>query len=490
MKLTKNTLIEGTILKAGTQVIIQEKKDHLIKKMYQLTPEQQDELITYFNNHPNLENKLDWNKAKQYSWDEIVKQVGLYTDSKTAKKKKVKQKGIRGLVEGTDFYEIDLPNSSNPNLIVNAYIPLSYEVSKLIASDRVGGCEGQWCTAYQKTDQYWKEYTGKGIVLIYIVIQNTETNENKKYAIAYSIEDVRTENFDMEDHKVSDMKIEEETGIKFYEFLDSPYIIKAREELFTPNTHDDILEVLMGGRDELENFTDPGSGVYILDAYGDIDGNTFMFPIDENFFGSNNKFLADYVFTTVPKEIIETGSHVYTDEESLIWFLTQEFPGYLRTSISRVMSNYLPDDITFNFEKNDFNEEELSKKIEDNYPELMEDFGNLYREAYGLAYNQVFVETAGKEMERYLLENGVIDTTEDIVHSEDQWTTQISHGFIIKATEDAKAKDNNAIDILDYAQDNLKPNIDFSTIASKINYLTEDEIMYNIQGAISNLDLG
>jgi hypothetical protein len=38
---------------------INEKKDHLIRKLDNLTDEQKDEVIEFFKNKPNLESKID-----------------------------------------------------------------------------------------------------------------------------------------------------------------------------------------------------------------------------------------------------------------------------------------------------------------------------------------------------------------------------------------------------------------------------------------------
>lgn len=95
--------------------------------------------------------------------------------SKTAKEKKVKQSGISGLLKGKEYLEFNTGDSK-----FQAYAPLRWEASKHIASKRIGSCEGQWCTAYQKSPDYWDEYIfEKAGALIYVITPDS------KYAIYY-----------------------------------------------------------------------------------------------------------------------------------------------------------------------------------------------------------------------------------------------------------------------------------------------------------------
>lgn len=48
-----------------------EKKDHIIKKMPNLTDDQKKELIDFFKRKSNLENKIDWNKWRKLTYDDF-----------------------------------------------------------------------------------------------------------------------------------------------------------------------------------------------------------------------------------------------------------------------------------------------------------------------------------------------------------------------------------------------------------------------------------
>jgi len=167
-----------------------EKKDHIIRKMPNLTSEQKEELINFFSRHPNYENRIDWNKWKTLTYEDFKDILGI--ESKTQRKKSVKISGIKGLKEGKDYIQLKgLPDD------MQGYIPLNYEASKFIASKYVGGIKGKWCTAYRKSKEYWEKYTSKSIILIYLIGNNT------KYAISVYLDNRTYEIYDSKDNKIS-----------------------------------------------------------------------------------------------------------------------------------------------------------------------------------------------------------------------------------------------------------------------------------------------
>ena len=178
-----------------------EKKDHIIKKMPNLTSDQKEELIAYFQKKPNLEGKVDWNKWKTLTYKDF--EPALEPDTFTQKRKAVKASGISGLKDGKDYLKFPTGNSD-----IQAYIPLTYDASRLIASNRVGGCTGEWCTAEQKSNYHWKEYVIKqNVVLVYVVLPD------RKYAVAVYPDNKTVEIFDHEDKKVGSSSFQKETGI-------------------------------------------------------------------------------------------------------------------------------------------------------------------------------------------------------------------------------------------------------------------------------------
>lgn len=164
-----------------------------------------------FDKLKNIEEKnISFDLQKIKTFEEFIEKLNELTSKIT--KSSVK-KGIRGLVKGKDYLAIPLNSSRD----IEAYIPLTYDASKIIASFRVGNCEGKWCTAYQKSENYWKNYihVNEGI-LVYIIIRN-EMNKaysiNEKQAIYFiQSEDgvIDAERFDENDKNIEEVESEDE----------------------------------------------------------------------------------------------------------------------------------------------------------------------------------------------------------------------------------------------------------------------------------------
>ncbi len=123
--------------------------------------------------------KIDLSKIRNYKdFKKVLNETAGKITKGSAKK------GMVGLTEGKDYLTV-LKNKE-----VEAYIPLHYKASKVIASDKVGYCEGEWCTAYQKTDSYWEDYVIKnGVILVYIIVVDPDIDKydpmELKTAIAF-----------------------------------------------------------------------------------------------------------------------------------------------------------------------------------------------------------------------------------------------------------------------------------------------------------------
>ncbi len=161
-----------------------ENKNHLIDRL-NLTPDQKEEVKAFFAKHPGYESKIDWNnKSLQYKDFEPL----LILDGKS--KTQVKKNGLRGLVDNkdyVDFGEADIPELGDCHI----YQPLSYLGSKALASNNVPPVKGngaKWCISYQKTDEYWRDYTKKGIKFLFVFTGDT------KYALTIYPESLHYEN--------------------------------------------------------------------------------------------------------------------------------------------------------------------------------------------------------------------------------------------------------------------------------------------------------
>jgi len=181
-------------MRSFTEFLV-EKKDHIIKKMPLLSKDEKEHLIKIFGQKPHLENQINWNKWKTLTYADFAEII--LSTSKREKKKVVKSKGIKGLKENVDYIELNLKDKT-----FEAYIPLTWEASKMIASKYIGNCEGAWCTAYQKDRRYWKSYVEEdGIVLVYLI----HPENAEKYAFAIYPDNTTYEIFDHDDNAIEDI---------------------------------------------------------------------------------------------------------------------------------------------------------------------------------------------------------------------------------------------------------------------------------------------
>jgi hypothetical protein len=272
-------------------LIEETKKERFILRRKDLTDDQKQEIIDYLDKHTDGKTEAqfvksvngDWNKFNRVPWSEIEKI--LSTVSKTAKKRKVKSEGINGLEKGKDYIPIDnveIDPSVSVDLLnrecryqatgdeefIGAYMPLDWESSKLIASNAIGNCEGQWCTAYQKDDRFWHDYTGKGGVLIYFIYEET------KYAVLVSPSGM-TKIWDEYDEPGRGSVSDTLPSIKLDELINknSRIIDKVSEH----HKKNQPIDKLGGFRGIDYNINDDGS----VDVYGDVklSGTHYQLPV-------------------------------------------------------------------------------------------------------------------------------------------------------------------------------------------------------------------
>jgi len=157
---------------------------------------------------PNIKNielrnmSIDLTKIKTFK--DFNKTVDELASTLTNSSKK---KGISGLKLGKDYLQIPTPNKLDTQTMI--LIPLSYKASKIIASEYIGHCEGKWCTAYQKTDEYWVNYIEEEEgTLVYIVRGASPTippNESKMAIYFHGT--FQSEGFDANDNDVNPKSI-------------------------------------------------------------------------------------------------------------------------------------------------------------------------------------------------------------------------------------------------------------------------------------------
>jgi len=162
-------------------------------------------VVTYMNNFlSDIPQLID--KAELKGFNQDISKLDDVTVLKDMLKKVAiritrssKKFGVEGLTEGEDYkllYE---------NEIMRAIQPFSWEASKVLASDYVGHCTGEWCIAYQKTESYWNDYTGKeNQAPVFMILKDDSDADSLKYAFMYG-----EDNYDIWDS--SDRRIYEDS---------------------------------------------------------------------------------------------------------------------------------------------------------------------------------------------------------------------------------------------------------------------------------------
>lgn len=133
-----------------------EKKDHIIKKMPNLSQDEKEVVIDFFKKKPNMENRIDWNKWRKLHFGDFQEVMADTKSSIKRKAQKLRHKGIKGLKEGEDYIHI---KTKNKEYLV--YIPLNPQAAKVIASAHIGGCHGKWCIANTQAVRYYKSEAKK-----------------------------------------------------------------------------------------------------------------------------------------------------------------------------------------------------------------------------------------------------------------------------------------------------------------------------------------
>ncbi len=248
---------------------LKENKNHLIDRL-NLTPNQKEELKGFFAKHPGYESKIDWNN-KSLSYKDFEPILALDGKSKTQAKKY----GLVGLVKDKDY--VDFGEAFIEEFgYCHLYQPLSYKGSVTLASNKVPPVRdngAKWCIAYQKTDEYWYNYTKKGIKFLFAFTKYT------KYALTIYPKNLNIGN---------EVYTFEDKNVGWPEWCNNSYILKCIENL---------REI---PRLSLEELLRKYKGILIKNPDGTIDKATegsidlFDFIKDGHFLYQFNKWEGDF----------------------------------------------------------------------------------------------------------------------------------------------------------------------------------------------------
>ena len=294
--------------------VIRESKDSIINKMSQLTDEQKKIAKEFFNKHNDFEKEIDWNRWRTLTWEDLSKVI--YKDRSKSTKSQVKKsirKGLEGFKEGED-YEVLAEGEFNGEPYV-AYLPRNWEASRMIASTSVEPCdtEAKWCTAYQKTDEFWVSHNRHERFIYYC----GESIPSKKVAVSVEIGENR------KDANGSDYIWSTDNQIFAYYNLWDSYDSKYNvEEDEMPSDLKKLIEdIKIRFMDEAE--LDPREGAVLewgedlVDAWEHIFGEDYDYGAIRDYYidlyDSDESFFADMVSADEWDDIVE-----YIDLDGLV----------------------------------------------------------------------------------------------------------------------------------------------------------------------------
>ena len=142
------------------QILTEASKARFINKA-DLTDEEKDKYIKFFNAHPNLDNLVKWQDPNDVTREKL-EAIYNRTVANSKEKKLSKQKYRQALDNGPAQLFLSRPNDfkiideNDKFLFVQV---LTYEGAKFCDSPECGGQGAKWCIGYEKTDEYWKSYT-------------------------------------------------------------------------------------------------------------------------------------------------------------------------------------------------------------------------------------------------------------------------------------------------------------------------------------------
>lgn len=148
-----------------------ENKNHIIDKL--VLPDLQDDpndrlfsarknykniLKDFFDNYPNYENKIYWNKWKTLTKAEFDKVMELPKNSRKARKKQKrisKNNDPKPLFKNVNERKFKIVGETGNWLFV---APLNYEAAVYCNSMECGGGSAKWCIGLEKDNSSWTKY--------------------------------------------------------------------------------------------------------------------------------------------------------------------------------------------------------------------------------------------------------------------------------------------------------------------------------------------
>jgi len=172
------------------QQSLREKKDHIINKLPRLSNTEKEEVINFFKNHSNLENKIDWNN-KSLTINDFRQVMKSVETSRSAKKAEVKADLRVAFDDYVKNGEAHVWFANDKLILVS---PLSWACAQFMDSYNCYGEGAKWCIGKENDPQHWNDYVcekRQQFIMLYDAVEKTKFMIERSNEEYYDIWDAK-----------------------------------------------------------------------------------------------------------------------------------------------------------------------------------------------------------------------------------------------------------------------------------------------------------
>ena len=155
--------------------ILNESKDHLIKKKAHLINSQKDELMKWLAKFPELEKLVDWNK--EFIGNEDYAIVKRSFDQKMSTYKHGKNL-LEPFYNMIDSEMVEVHKKTNNTIYIS---PLCYQAAVFMNSYNCYGIGAKWCIGTRGNQNWWSDYNNRNNSFIMYYNANSKTKRMIQY---------------------------------------------------------------------------------------------------------------------------------------------------------------------------------------------------------------------------------------------------------------------------------------------------------------------
>jgi hypothetical protein len=149
----EKTLKEAYFNNLFRQILLQEKKDHLINKT-NMSPEEKQTLIDFFKKHPNYESKFDWQK-KDIKFEDFASIMQSQAESKSNIKNLSRTSDLTAIWNARKEKDFEILWHNETDIFV---MPFSHDCCVFMNSFDCYGTGAKWCIGTKDSNKYWQKY--------------------------------------------------------------------------------------------------------------------------------------------------------------------------------------------------------------------------------------------------------------------------------------------------------------------------------------------